>query len=302
MKKVIVVAGATATGKTSFALRLAHALDSEIISGDSVQVYRDLNIGSAKITEKEMQDIKHHCIDTRDLDQRYSVYDFQKEARAAIASIHAQGKVPILVGGTGLYLKAALYDYDFEHEEMTVPFSEEDNATLHAKLTLIDPISAASIHPNNRKRILRALEIAKSGATKSEREAKQEKKPVYDVTMVILDIPNAVLEKRILQRLTKMINDGLENEVKRCFADPKTWDYQSFQGIGYKEWQAYLQGNATLQETLLAIFIHTRQFAKRQRTWFRHQSTAVWVDAMDEKTLDQVANEIVAWAKQEETI
>ncbi len=300
MKKVIVIAGATATGKSSFALRLAHALMTEIVSCDSIQVYRDLNIGSAKITTEEMQGIVHHCLNTRNLDQQYSVYDFQQEARAAIAKIHSLGKIPILVGGTGLYLKAVLYDYDFEKEEMIIPESSESNEILYARLLQEDPVSASSIHINNRKRILRALEIAKSGETKSQREAKQEKKPIYDVTMIVLDMPNVVLEKRIDERIRRMAENGWIEEVKHCFSDPQTWTYQSFQGIGYKEWKEYLQEKIGLEETLLTILIHTRQFAKRQRTWFRHQSTATWVNALDPFTLDRTASEIISWAKQEE--
>lgn len=300
MKKVIVIAGATATGKSSFGLRIAHALDSQIISGDSIQVYRDLNIGSAKMSVDEMEGIVHHCINTRDLNKRYSVYDFQQEARKAIASIHALEKIPILVGGTGLYLKAALYDYDFEHEEMIIPQSDEDNESLHAKLAALDPTSAASIHINNRKRVLRALEIAKSGETKSQREAKQEKKTIYDVTMVVLDIPNNILEKRIDERIRVMVEAGLVDEVKRNFSDPQTWTYQSFQGIGYKEFKEYLEEKSGLEETILTIRIHTRQFAKRQRTWFRHQSKAVWVNALDSFALDQAYDQIIKWAKQED--
>ena len=299
MKKVIVIAGATATGKSSFALRLAHLLDTEIISGDSIQVYRPLNIGAAKMTTEEMQGIPHHCINTRNLDENYSVYDFQQEARIAIDAIHAKEKIPILCGGTGLYLKAALNDYKFDHEERNIPVSDQDNETLHARLTELDPISAVSIHLNNRKRILRALEIAKSGETKSSREAKQDQKSLYDVKMVVLDIPNNILEHRIEKRIEKMIEDGLEAEVKQCFGNPATWSYQSNQGIGYKEWKAYLEKKATIQETMLSILIHTRQFAKRQRTWFRHQSIATWVNALDPLALDKTAKEIITWAKQE---
>ncbi|TFG83676.1 MAG: tRNA (adenosine(37)-N6)-dimethylallyltransferase MiaA [Erysipelotrichales bacterium] len=299
MKKVIVIAGATATGKSSFGLRLAHALNTEIISCDSIQVYRDLNIGSAKLSRAEMEGVEHHCINTRNLDEGYSVYDFQQEARAAIEKIHAEGKIPILVGGTGLYLKAVLYDYDFDREEMKILQSDEDNATLYAKLIELDPVSAGTIHVNNRKRILRALEIAESGETKSQREAKQEKKTIYDVTMVVMDIPNAVLEQRISERIQNMIENGWVEEVKRCFSHPATWTYQSFQGIGYKEWKEYLQANASLEETLLSIRIHTRQFAKRQRTWFRHQSDATWVNALDPAALDKTAENIITWAKQE---
>lgn len=299
MKKVIVIAGPTATGKSSFALRLAHLLNTEIISGDSIQVYRELNIGSAKMTSEEMQGIPHHCINTRNLNENYSVYDFQQEARKAIDAIHAKGKIPILCGGTGLYLKAALYDYAFDREDRIIPVSDDDNETLHARLTELDPISAAMIHPNNRKRILRALEIAKSGETKSSREAKQGQKPLYDVSMFVLEVPNKVLENRIENRIQKMVEDGLESEVKQNFSDPKTWVYQSFQGIGYKEWKAYLEEKATLEETLLSILIHTRQFAKRQRTWFRHQSTATWVNALDPLALDKAVENIINWAKQE---
>jgi tRNA dimethylallyltransferase len=166
----------------------------------------------------------------------------------------------------------------------------------------LDPDSASTIHLNNRKRILRALEIAKSGETKSQREAKQSKKPIYNVTMIVLDVPNAILEKRIDERIRTMVESGLIAEVKRCFSDPSTWTYQSFQGIGYKEWKEYLEEKAGVEETLLSILIHTRQFAKRQRTWFRHQSTATWVNALDPTALDKAYHEIIEWAQQEEAI
>lgn len=300
MKKVIVIAGATATGKSALGLRLAHALDTEIISGDSVQVYRDLNIGSAKLSFSQMEGILHHCIDTRDLDQRYSVYDFQQEARQAISSLHDEGKIPILVGGTGLYLKAALYDYDFSQEENEIPVSEESNEALYNQLKDMDPQAAETIHPNNRKRVLRALEIAKSGMTKSQREAGQAKKPIYDVKMIVLDMPKEILDERIDIRVRQMIEDGLEDEVRRCFEYPKTWEYQSFQGIGYKEWKEYLENKRSLEETIQEIVIHTRQFAKRQKTWFRHQFEADWVDALDPKALDNIVADLVSWAKTEE--
>lgn len=300
MKKVLVIVGPTSVGKSDLSIRIAQSLPSEIISGDSIQVYRQLTIGSAKITSEEMKGITHHCIDSLDYNESYSVYDFQTQARNAIDTITSVGKLPIIVGGTGFYIKAALYDYTFENEEeiVTDELTDETSEELYRKLNEIDPQAALKIHPNNRKRLIRALTIASYGKLKSEIENAQNHQPLYDIYMVVLDVNREILHQRIEQRVDRMLASGLEQEVKTYFSDQSSWTYQSFQGIGYKEWIPYLQGTQSIQEVRQAIIIHTRQFAKRQYTWFRHQFTANWVDSSDEKAINTLLEEIKDWSNQ----
>lgn len=300
MKKVLVIVGPTSVGKSDLSIRIAQSLPSEIISGDSIQVYRQLTIGSAKITSEEMKGITHHCIDSLDYNESYSVYDFQTQARNAIDTITSVGKLPIIVGGTGFYIKAALYDYTFENEEeiVTDELTEETSEELYRKLNEVDPQAALKIHPNNRKRLIRALTIATHGKLKSEIENAQNHRPLYDIYMVVLDVNREILHQRIEQRVDRMLASGLEQEVKTYFSDQVSWTYQSFQGIGYKEWVPYLQGTQSIQEVRQAIIIHTRQFAKRQYTWFRHQFTANWVDSSDEKAINTLLEEIKDWSNQ----
>jgi len=300
MKKVLVIVGPTSVGKSDLSIRIASLLPSEIISGDSIQVYRQLTIGSAKITDDEMKGVTHHCIDSLDYNESYSVYDFQTQARTAIDKITSIGKLPIIVGGTGFYIKAALYDYTFETEEEIVidELTEETSEELYQKLNEIDPQAALKIHPNNRKRLIRALTIASHGKLKSEIENEQTHQPLYDIYMVVLDVNRDILHQRIEQRVDRMFANGLLEEVNTYFGDPKSWVYQSFQGIGYKEWMPYLQGKQSIQEVRQAIIVHTRQFAKRQYTWFRHQFKANWVDSSDEKAINTVLEEIKDWSNQ----
>jgi len=300
MKKVLVIVGPTSVGKSDLSIRIAQSLPSEIISGDSIQVYRQLTIGSAKITAEEMKGVTHHCIDTLDYNESYSVYDFQTQARNAIDTITLSGKLPIIVGGTGFYIKATLYDYTFENEEKIVidELTEETSEELYQKLNEIDPQTAQKIHLNNRKRLIRALTIASHGKLKSEIENAQTHQPLYDIYMVVLDVNREILHQRIEQRVDRMLANGLLEEVKTYFSDQESWTYQSFQGIGYKEWMPYLLGTQSIQEVRQAIIVHTRQFAKRQYTWFRHQFTANWVDSSDEKAINMILEEIKDWSNQ----
>lgn len=299
MKKVLVIAGPTATGKTRLSLMLAKQYDGEIISGDSQQVYRGLDIGTAKIKSDEMEGIPHHGIDLIDYWEPYSVKDFQIMARAAIEDISSRGKLPILVGGTGFYLKAVLYDYEFEEETEAKPdYSDQSDETLYARLVTLDPVSAAKIHLNNRKRVERALTIALQGELKSVIEDRQSHQPLYDDFMMVLTWPKDELDRRITQRVDQMFAQGLKDEVLDKYKDPISWTYQSFQAIGYKEWLPYLKGEATEEAVKERIVIATRQFAKRQMTWFRHQFPSRFVDLSDPNDEITCLKEIQAWIKE----
>jgi len=299
MKKVLVIAGPTASGKTALSVKLAHYFNGEIISGDSQQVYKELSIGTAKITEDEKANIKHYGLDLIDYTCNYSVKDFQSMARHAIDEISSKEKLPIIAGGTGFYLKACLYDYEFKDElNEDNQFEELSNEELYNKLKEIDPLSLDKIHVNNRKRLIRALNIGLKGQTKSEREAIQNHQPIYDVFLVVLDLPKPLLDQRIEKRLDIMFNSGLKEEVLTYFNSPETWNYQSFQGIGYKEWKDYLLNQMSLEEVKERIIISTRQYAKRQLTWFRHQFQAYWYKPSEENE-KLLMTDINEWLKKE---
>lgn len=299
MKKVLVIAGPTASGKTALSIGLAKAFNGEIISGDSQQVYRELNVGTAKITEEAKQGVPHYGLDLVSYDQAYSVKDFQTMARNAIDEITNRNKLPIIVGGTGFYLKATLYDYVFEDEDdQDETFAELNNDELYDRLTELDPKATEKIHPNNRKRVLRALNIALKGETKSEREAKQNHEPLYDVFMLVMDHPKALLDQRIEERLDQQFMAGLQEEIEHYFSHAESRTYQSFQAIGYKEWKAYFEESASVEEIKQKIVIATRQYAKRQLTWFRHQFNAYWYKPSPENE-NIMINTIKAWLNKE---
>ena len=294
MDKVIVVAGSTGTGKSALAVKLAKEFNGEIISGDSMQVYRGMDIGTAKITEEEMEGIPHHLIDIQDPLEPYDVSQFQRLCREKIADITSRQKLPILCGGTGLYLKAALYDYEFK-EDNTDPALKAQLEALPAdelwdRLHDIDPESADKIHPNNKKRVIRALLISQGGLTKTDIEKAQKHEPLYDVFWIGLEAKNN--EEALKARIAKMDADGLEDEVRAIFSDPATWKATSFLGIGYKEWRPYLEDKCTKEEVLEQIFIHTRQYARRQRTWFRHQMPVNWYEKGND---DQIFADVKGW-------
>jgi tRNA dimethylallyltransferase len=299
MIKVLVIGGPTAIGKSAFAVDCALRFNGEIINGDSQQVYRELSIGNAKSKGEDQRGINHHLLDVVSYSENYDVATFQRQCRAAIDDIASRGKLPIVCGGTGHYLKAALYDYDFPAERLTF----EDpvaltNEAVHAQLALSDPQAAAAIHPNNRKRVLRALAMAATGFTKSDRLANQQGKPLYDLKVIVLDTERSVVAQRIAQRVEKMMVNGLEHEVRTYFSDPKAQSYHSFLGIGYKEFKGYLNGTSTLEDVKNDIIVHTRQYARRQLTWFRHQFDATWIDIQDHSAIERVVAEISAWSKE----
>ena len=296
MDKIIAIVGPTGIGKTSLSIRLAHELNGEIISCDSMQVYKKMDIGTAKVTKEEMEGIVHHLIDIQNYEEPYNVKVFQDLCRQAIRDIQSRNKQVILCGGTGLYLKAALYDYEFEEEqedkEYTNFLQSKTNEELYSMLKEIDEASLEKIHPNNRKRIIRALQIAHNGQTKSQREKLQQHKPLYPVRFIGLDVDRDLLHERINKRVDLMFEKGLLEEVISLFSNPETWNYTSFQGIGYKEFKDYFLNKKTLEEIKKDIQTHSRQYAKKQYTWFKHQMDVCWYNALD---IDKIIEETKEW-------
>ncbi|WP_214887871.1 tRNA (adenosine(37)-N6)-dimethylallyltransferase MiaA [Exiguobacterium sp. s142] len=284
MKKtpVIVIVGPTAVGKTKTGIELAKAFDGEIVSGDSVQVYRGMDIGSAKVTVEEAEGVPHHLIDICDPDEAMSVAKFQRLARTAIDDIYSRGKVPIVVGGTGLYIRAILYDYEFTERpvdtELRAALEAEAEAhgaeALHDRLRGLDPRRADIIHPNNVRRVIRALEVALSGDEQAMDSAPSEH---YDYKLFVLHADRDVLYERINHRVDLMIEAGLIEEVERLLRAGYR-ETQALRAIGYKEVVPYLDGKLTRERMTETLKQHTRQFAKRQLTWFRHQFDGIWVD------------------------
>ncbi|WP_420852211.1 tRNA (adenosine(37)-N6)-dimethylallyltransferase MiaA [Paenibacillus hamazuiensis] len=288
--KLLVLVGPTAVGKTKLSLELAEALNAEVISGDSMQVYRGMDVGTAKATEEERRRVPHHMIDIHDPDHPFSVAEFQAKARELIAEIAGRNRLPFIVGGTGLYVESVCYAYEFSEGGGDEEFREEQRKyalahgeeALHAKLREVDPISADRLHPNDQRRIIRALEIYHmTGIPMSEQLAAQKKQSPYELCIVGLTMERGLLYKRIEDRIDEMMEQGLVQEVRRLLDQGYTTDLVSMQGLGYKEIAAYLQGNLTLGEAVELLKKNTRRFAKRQLSWFRHMKDIEWVDVTD---------------------
>ena len=298
MSKVLVIVGPTAIGKSSLSINLAKRFNGEIINGDSIQVYKELNIASAKITKEEMNGIPHHLLGYKEVTDDYNVAFFQQDGRKAIEDITSRGKLPIVCGGTGLYIKALLYDYTFLKQEETISsdYSQYSNEQLFEMLKQLDFQSSLSIHPNNRKRVIRALDMAKSGSSKSEQEAKQEHKLLYDAKIISLTIDREKLRSRIDQRIEIMLNQGLLDEINYLFSK-YPYDLHCFQGIGYKEFIPYYKNIKTLQECIEDVKTHTKQFAKRQYTWFRNQMPVDWYDIENKDYPNNVYKDVEEFLK-----
>ena len=293
--KVIAVVGPTAVGKSDVGVKLAQLFDGEIINGDSIQVYRELNIGSAKVTEEEMGGIPHHLLDYKTVGDEYSVQHFQHDAREKIEEIEERGHLPVVVGGTGLYIKALLYDYSFTQiEGQLSEYEDETTEELYARLCRLDPKAVEVIHPNNRRRIVRALQMAESGNLKSEQEAGQKHEMIYDAFIVGLTMDRKALKERISLRVDRMFENGLVEEVTQLH-DKYDWNMHGLHGIGYKEFRDYFPGNITLEEVKETIKTHTRQFAKRQYTWWNHQMPVKWYDVSEEDYLEKIVSDIRGW-------
>lgn len=294
MNKVLVIMGSTASGKSDLAIQLAKQFNGEIISCDSVQVYRTLDIGSAKITDDE--GIVHHLIDILDVDEEFNVMMFQTLARQKIEEITSRGKLPICVGGTGFYIKALLYDYQFSEEETQYDFSHLTNQQLHEELQQRDPLQAQKIHVNNRKRLLRIFQqMESSQQSRSELLEKQSQTMLYDAQIYYLMTERETLMNRINDRVDLMFEAGLVQEVDQVTKGGTLFGYQSLSAIGYKEFREYYENNASLEEVKEKIKTNTRRFSKRQMTWFRHQLPGKLVDSLNPVGIKQVQEEVIAW-------
>ncbi len=288
--RLLVLIGPTAVGKTKMSIEIAKALGCEIISGDSMQVYRQMDIGTAKITKEEMQGIPHHLIDIHEPDEAYSVAEFQEECSRLIADIHARGKLPFIVGGTGLYVESVCYGFQFAEAGEDKAFRQEqaDYAerygaeALHARLAEVDPESALRLHPHDQRRIIRALEIYHlTGIPLSAQLKSQTRESPYQLCLVGLTMDRQMLYKRIEARIDEMLEQGLVEEVSSLLDKGYGPDLVSMQGLGYKQIISYLQGEATLEEAVAILKRDTRRFAKRQLSWFRHMKEIQWVDVTD---------------------
>lgn len=307
MNKLIILTGPTAAGKTKLSIELAHAIDGEIISADSMQVYKHMDIGSAKIRPEEMQGIKHYLVDILEPSEDFNIVMFQKYAKQAAAEIYDKGKIPILVGGTGFYIQAVLYDINFEESDEDTALRNELEAIalqkgagyLHGMLKECDEKAAEEIHENNIKRVIRAIEFYRQTGKKISEHNKTERqrKPAYDSRYFVLTDERQRLYENIDRRVDMMLENGLVDEVRRLLDMGCKRDSTAMQGLGYKEIISYLEGEITLDEAVYIIKRDTRHFAKRQLTWFRREQNVIWVEKDkfaydDEKMLNYMLGEI----------
>lgn len=295
-RNLLVIVGPTAVGKTALSLHLAKQFQGEIISGDSMQVYRGMDIGTAKATAEERAKVPHHLLDLLSPDEAFSVQEFQQLARQTIAEIWHRDHLPILVGGTGLYIEAATYDYQVPpvkenkslREQLQKLVTQEGNQSLFQKLRAVDPVTADRLHPNDVKRVIRALEVYQATG-KPFSAFKQEPKPLYEnMLWVGLTMPREQLYQRINQRVDQMLEQGLVEEVKMLRAQGYHSQLTSMQAIGYKEILSYLEGEITLEEAIHLIKKGSRRYAKRQFSWFRRIRNIHWFNV----TKNEVSKEI----------
>ena len=290
--KVVVIVGPTASGKTALSIELAKKIDGEIISSDSMQIYKDMNIGTAKVTKEEMQGIKHYLVDFIAPNKRYTVSDFKKDSQDAIEEILAKGKVPIVVGGTGLYVNSLIYGIEYQDMEfdekyrdelMQIAETEEGLENLWKKANDIDPESMKKISKNDKKRIIRVLEIYEAtGKTKTEQEILSRQNEVeYDFKVFGISMDREKLYERINKRVDIMINQGLEAELKDLLEKYSEFP-TAMQGLGYKEVVQYFNGILTREEMIDKIKQESRRYAKRQLTWFRRNKEIIWLDSSEE--------------------
>lgn len=304
---LVIITGPTAVGKTSLSIQLAKAIGGEIISADSMQVYRYMDIGSAKVTREEMGGIPHYLIDVLEPDEDFNVMLFQKLGKEALARIYSHGAVPIIAGGTGFYIQALLYDIDFKENlegerirrELEMLAEEKGAEYLHRCLAQVDPESAAGIHCHNVKRVIRALEYFRQTGEKISlhNERERQKEAPYDFRYFVVNAPRKQLYRQIDRRVDQMMEQGLVEEVKRLRAMGCCRGMTSMQGLGYKEILDYLDGACTLEEAVTVLKRDTRHFAKRQITWFKRERDVHWLNLPDfdndrERLLEYVINEV----------
>lgn len=295
-KKVIVICGPTASGKTSLGIQIAKLVNGEIISADSMQIYKDMDIGSAKPTIEERAQAVHHLVDFVDPDRRYSVADFKKDAESKIKEILEKNKVPIIVGGTGLYVNSLIYNIHYNEVETDLEYRKMlesiDVKDLYKMAEGIDSEALNKIASTDRKRISRILEIYHStGKTKTELEKESRHEPEYDYKIFVLNMDRQKLYDRINLRVDLMIKNGLVDEVKRMLEKYSEFP-TAMQGLGYKEIVDYLNGNCSLDEAIEKIKLETRRYAKRQLTWFRSYDDATWIESGNPENTDIILNSL----------
>ena len=300
--RVLIISGPTATGKTKLGVRLAKDLNGEIISADSMQVYRGMDIGSAKVTKEESEGVRHHMIDIIEPDQAYSIVEYKNAAKKCIEDINSRGKLPIVVGGTGFYIHALLYDTDFDENEsggelragLEAEMEEKGPEYMHDKLRMIDPESAEIIHMNNRKRVIRALEFYElSGKKISDHNIEERSKDSpYEFLYFAITRNRDELYKAIDDRVDRMMEAGLLDEVIALRNRGMARGLTSMQGLGYKELLDYLDGKCSLEEAVERIKQESRHYAKKQWTWLRREKDVIWVEApVDEEKYKWILNE-----------
>ena len=287
---VIVICGPTASGKTKLSIELAKEINGEIVSCDSMQIYKEMDIGTAKPTVQEMQGVKHYLIDFVSPDERYSVADYKKDSKKAINEIIKKGKIPIVVGGTGLYIDSLIYEIEYQEIEFDEEYrkllesrvEKEGLKAIYEEAKKIDEVAIEKISPNDKKRILRILEIYHAtGKNKTEQEIQSRKKEVeYDYHVYALNWDRQILYERINQRVDIMVENGLVQEVEKIYKKYKKFP-TAMQGLGYKEVVEYLEGKCTKDEMIEKIKMETRRYAKRQMTWFRKNKQTIWLDGQE---------------------
>lgn len=313
-KPLIILTGPTAVGKTELSVKLAKALQGEIISADSIQVYKYMDIGSAKVTKEEMEGVKHYLIDELTPDEEFNIFYFKEKAKEYVNEIYKNNHIPIVAGGTGFYIQSLLYDIEFKNEEsddqirneLYQLYEKQGAAYIHNMLKEIDPESAAAIHENNVKRVIRAIEYYRLNGEKisTHNEREKQKNSPYNFKYYCLNMDRKLLYERINKRVDIMVKNGLVEEVKSLLNMGYSKNLVSMQGIGYKEIVLYLEGNITLEEAVEMIKQETRRFAKRQLTWFRREKKVTFINYEDfdfdkEKVLEFMINDINQMLKEE---
>ena len=305
-RPLVVIVGPTAVGKTDVSILVAERLGGEIVSADSMQIYKYMNIGTAKPTPEEMRAVKHHMIDIVEPWQEFSVAQFQRQARGCIEDIHCRGKLPIVVGGTGLYINSLTFDLDFANTMSDPKFRaelhelarERGKEYLYEWLVRVDPDTAKRLHVNDLRRVIRALEVYHcSGKPMSEYNTGMRSEAPYNLVIFGLTMPREELYRRIEKRVDRMMDEGLVDEVKGLLERGCTREMVSMQGLGYKEVIGYLEGEYTLSEAVELLKRNTRRFAKRQFTWFKRDDRIIWIDIRENEDKDKIANSIVHYIK-----
>lgn len=312
MKKIIVLAGPTAVGKTKYSIEIAKAMDCEIVSCDSMQLYKHLDIGSAKPTEEELAQVKHYLVDQFDPKKPFSVATYQEHALYAIEKIHSKGKTPLISGGTGLYLNSLIFDMDFSGTSANLQLRkglEHDaqafgNEFVYEKLVALDPLTAERIHPNNLKKVIRAIEAATAGSTIKDFNNCSNANPNFDIFMICLTRDREELYDRINKRVDILVQQGLIEEVKGLMESGLKASDISMKGIGYKEIIDYLDGQYDLETAIDLVKKNTRHYAKRQITWFKRYEDMKWYNLSqyetDEDALNDIMQEIKKWIQTKE--